>query len=407
MGMVDIEVGLTDEERAVRDTAHRFAAEVLRPVGQQLDKLASPEDVIAEGSPLWDVFRRYRELGLHTLEAEVPTEPEEMARAAKLRYLVWEEFGWGDAGLAISLGVYNFHRMFAQLSGRKELIDRFCAPDNTEIGCWAVTEPDHGSDTLAFTEPFFADGKLKPNCVARRDGDDFVISGQKSAWVSNGTIADVAALFCTLEPEGGFARGGIALVPLDSPGVSRGKPLDKIGQRALNQGEIYFDDVRIPADYMVVGADEYRFAVEQVLAWANAGMGSIFVGVARAALEHAIAYAKERVQGGVPIAEHQSVKARLFRMFRMTEAARSLSRRVALYNAVNPPLVHYSIASKVFSTATAFEVASDAVQTFGGNGLSREYPVEKLLRDARASMIEDGCNDILSLVGAAKLLDLA
>ena len=158
---------------------------------------------------------------------------------------------------------------------------------------------------------------------------------------------------------------------------------------------------------MVVGADEYRFAVEQVLAWANAGMGSIFVGLARAALEHAVAYAKERVQGGVPIAEHQSVKARLFSMFRKTEAARALSRKVALYNAVNPPLVQYSIASKVFSTTTAFEVASDAVQTFGGNGLSKEYPVEKLLRDARASMIEDGCNDILSLVGAAKILDQA
>ena len=407
MGLVDIEIGLTEEEQAVRDTAHRFAAEVLRPVGEQLDSLSDPEEVIADGSPLWDVFRRYRELGLDALEAEVPTTPEEMERSAKLRYLVWEEFGWGDAGLAISLGVYNFHRMFALLSMRQELIERFCAPGSTEIGCWAVTEPDHGSDTLAFTESSFADPKIKPNCVARRDGDDYVINGQKAAWVSNGTIADVAALFCTLEPEGGLQRGGIAIVPLRAPGVSRGKPLNKIGQRALNQGEIYFDDVRIPADYMVVGADEYRFAVEQVLAWANAGMGSIFVGLARAALEHAVAYAKERVQGGVPIAEHQSVKARLFSMFRKTEAARALSRKVALYNAVNPPLVQYSIASKVFSTTTAFEVASDAVQTFGGNGLSKEYPVEKLLRDARASMIEDGCNDILSLVGAAKILDQA
>jgi alkylation response protein AidB-like acyl-CoA dehydrogenase len=155
---------------------------------------------------------------------------------------------------------------------------------------------------------------------------------------------------------------------------------------------------------MVIGSDAYGFILETVLTLANAGMGTIFVGVARAALEHALAYAKERVQGGVPIFQHQSVKARLFKMFAQVEAARSLARRVVVYNAMNQPgLVQYSIASKVFSTSTAFEAASSALQIYGGNGLSREYPVEKLLRDARASMIEDGCNDILSLVGAEKL----
>jgi alkylation response protein AidB-like acyl-CoA dehydrogenase len=221
--------------------------------------------------------------------------------------------------------------------------------------------------------------------------------------VSNGTIGQVATLFCTIDPEQGFKGGGVCLVPLDLPGVSRGKPLDKMGQRPLNQGEIFFDDVRIPAEYMVIGADNYAMVVEMVLSMANASMGSLFVGLARAALEHALAYAKERVQGGVPIFEHQSVKARLFKMFTQVEAARSLAWRVMLYNTVNPPEVQYSIASKVFCTNTAFEVASGALQIFGGNGLSREYPIEKLVRDARASMIEDGCNDILSLVGASKL----
>ncbi len=105
----------------------------------------------------------------------------------------------------------------------------------------------------------------------------------------------------------------------------------------------------------------------------------------------------------MPIFEHQNVKAKIFRMFSRVEAARSLARRVALYNSTQPPLIHYSIASKTFCTLTAFEVASDALQIYGGNGLSREYPIEKLLRDARASMIEDGCNDILGLVGAGKL----
>jgi len=154
---------------------------------------------------------------------------------------------------------------------------------------------------------------------------------------------------------------------------------------------------------MAVGPEFYSMALEAMLAYANASMGQLFVGVARAAFEHAVDYAKERVQGGVPIFEHQSVKGRLFKMFTKVEAARSLVRRVSLYNATNPPMVQYSIASKVLATTTAFEVANEALQIFGGNGLSREYPIEKLLRDARASMIEDGCNEVLSLVGAARL----
>jgi alkylation response protein AidB-like acyl-CoA dehydrogenase len=213
----------------------------------------------------------------------------------------------------------------------------------------------------------------------------------------------VATLFCTIDPSHGFEAGGVCLVPLDLPGVRRGKPLDKLGQRALNQGEIFFDEVRIPAEYMVIGAQAYAGVVETVLTLANASMGVIFVGLARAAFEQALAYAKERVQGGVPIIQHQNVKMRLFDMFRKVEASRALARRVLQYNTTNPPQLEYSIASKVHSTSTAFEVATSALQVFGGNGLTREYPIEKLVRDARASMIEDGCNDILSLVGASKL----
>ena len=401
MPLADIEVGLSDPERAARDAVHKFAEEVMRPAGAALDRLADPREVVARDSVLWDVFAKYRALGFDDLE-ESASDLGPLERA-RLRGLVHEELGWGDSGLAIGLGVAGFHRLFARLSGRPALAERFCNPKSDDIGCWAVTEPDHGSDTLAVTESHFANPSLRANCVARPDGDHWVIRGQKSAWVSNGTIATVAALFCTIDPSQGFKGGGVALVPLDLPGVSRGRPVDKLGQRALNQGEIFFDDVRIPADYLVVGKELYATAVEHVLTMANAAMGTIFVGLARAALEHALVYARERVQGGRPIFEHQSVRARLFRMFSQVEAARALARRVLIHNSVQPPLLQYSIASKVFCTNTAFEVASAALQIFGGNGLTREYPVEKLLRDARASMIEDGCNELLSLVGAARL----
>jgi len=400
MTSTDIETGLSDEDRAIRDTCHQFAAEVLRPAGQALDRMPDPAAVIAPGSALWGVFEKYHALGIARLVGEPGMDP---IAKARLMCLINEEFAWGDVGLAITVGLSQFHQPWIEQTGNAELMQRFCSPDRLTIGCWALTEPDHGSDTVALTEPHFGNPSLKANCSARRDGDDYVISGQKAAWVSNGSIADIAVLFCTLDRSQGFKGGAVFLVPLDLPGVVRPKPLDKLGQRALNQGEIYFNDVRIPASYMVLGPDFYSLALETMLAHANAAMGQLFVGVARAAFEHAVDYAKQRVQGGVPIVEHQSVRARLFKMFMQVEAARSLARRVTLYNAANPPLVQYSIASKVFCTTTAFEVASEALQIFGGNGLSREYPIEKLLRDARASMIEDGCNEVLSLLGATRL----
>jgi alkylation response protein AidB-like acyl-CoA dehydrogenase len=401
MLLPDIEVNLSDEVQAIRDTAHHFAEEVMRPAGTELDRLDDPAQVIAADSVLWNVIGKCRELGLDRLEESV--EGMDPVEAARLRALVHEEFGWGDSGLAVGLGAMGMPQIFARMSGNPELIERFCSSGSEEIGCWAITEPDHGSDSLAFDQPHFGDAAVRANCIASKDGEEWVIRGQKAAWVSNGSIATTAALFCTTDPEQGFKGGGVALVPLDLPGVKRGQPLDKLGQRALNQGEIFFDEVRIPAHYMVVTGEAYPFVVEGVLATANAFMGATFCGLARAALELAVDYAKERVQGGVPIFQHQSVKARLFRMFQQVEAARSLARRALVYNTTQPPLVQHSIASKVFCTNTAFEVASSAIQIFGGNGLSREYPVEKLLRDARASLIEDGCNDILSLVGAEKL----
>jgi alkylation response protein AidB-like acyl-CoA dehydrogenase len=402
MQFIDLDLDLSQEERSIRESAHRFAAEVLRPAGAALDRLADPQAVVDPSSVLWDVFRKYRELGFDALDDD--PELAGTARLARIHYIIQEELGWGDSGLAISLGVANFPAMFARLVGRADLVERFANPAAPEIGCWAVTEPNHGSDVLAFNQPVFDDTKVRADCIATRDGDDFVINGQKAAWVSNGTVATAAALFCTLDPSHGLRAGGVALVPLDLPGVSRGVPLDKMGQRALNQGEIYFDSVRIPAEWMIIGEDMYSTAVEMVLTMANAHMGTTFVGLARAALEHSVAYASERIQGGAPIARHQNVKLKLFDMFRRVEASRALARRVFVYNATQqPPLLAYSIASKTFCTQAAFDCAHQAVQVFGGNGLSREYPVEKLMRDARAALIEDGCNDILSIVGADQL----
>jgi alkylation response protein AidB-like acyl-CoA dehydrogenase len=399
MASIDLEAALSAEEQAVRETVHKFAQEVMRPAGIQLDALADPQDVIARDSILWEVFEKHRELGLDAIMD--PNSGFTPVQQARVRSIVGEEMGWGDSGLAISFGVNTFPRMLALMSGKPHLIERFGRPDL--IGCWAITEPDHGSDQILYATERDLEALGKPNCVARKDGDSFVVSGQKAAWVSNGTIAEVAALFCAVDMGEGVKGVGGFLAPLDDPAVARGKALDKIGQRALNQGEIFFDGLRIPADHLVVPPEAYALFGDVGLSQANSGMGATFVGVAQAALDLAVDYAKERIQGGVPIFEHQSVKARLFEMFRKVEAARALNRRVVEHNAVNPPKLQYAVASKVTSTNTAFEVASAALQIFGGNGLSREYPIEKLLRDARASMIEDGCNEVLSISAAGRL----
>lgn len=401
MTVVDIDAGLTDEMIDVRDTVHRFAAEVLRPASIELDAMHDPAETTAQGSVYWDVIKKYEQLGIgdpsHYGDDLTPTE------RALLHSVVLEELAWGDVGLCISLELRDTIAPWAQGFGRTEAYEYFA--ERKDVGCLALTEPEHGSNHVAFTEPVFADPNVRPGCRARRDGNEWVINGQKAAWVSNAPVATAAALFCTLEDSHDGLKGGVAfLVPLELPGVSRGKPLDKIGQRTLPQGELFFQDVRVPEDFMLIeGPDAYPMVWEMVLTLANNAMGQQFVGVARAAYDYALAYAKERVQGGVPIIEHQSVKARLFSMFNKVEASRALARRVAVAHANGGVPFQYAAASKIFCTQSAFEVASDAVQIFGGNGLCREYPIEKIFRDARASLIEDGENEVLGLMAGARL----
>ncbi len=408
MEYLELDMDLTDEQIALKKSVHKFAKEVLRPAAMQLDALAGPEEVLKRESVYWDVMRQMKELGYHT--AFIPDHFGGMGLSPLELHIFWEEIAWGSVGLAVSLGVDSFPAFFAALIGTDELVKNIVEPfvsstDCSFIGCWAITEPDHGSDTLMVGTPYFHDPRITGNVKARRDGDGWVINGQKSSWVSNGPNATHALLFLNIDQSMGMAGGGIAVVPLDLPGVSRGKPLNKMGQRELPQGEIFFDNVRVPGWCLVADPDTYEAMLDMTLATANATMGAFFTGVARAAFEEALRYSKERVQGGKPLCEHQLVQKKLFDMFMKVETCRAISRKAYIYNmSVSPPRTEYSIASKVYCTQAAFEVAHEAVQIFGGYGVSREYYVEKLFRDARAALIEDGSNDILSLTAAEAIL---
>ncbi len=388
--------GLTEIEASIQEVAHRFAEDVMRPAGKVLDQL-TPEEVIADGSPLWDVFKQYRELGLNLFEISEGLTPVEVAR---LTYLVNEELGWGDCGLGWSLYASNMAQGMIKAMGRDDLWD-VCPPDS--ISMWSVTEPNHGSNMLDFSHTLAPaeEGGSRSDCVAVKQGDKFIIRGQKSAWGSNGAIATHSALFCRYDDGSGEAKRAAFILPLDLPGVSRGKPLDKLGVRTLTDAELYFDDVEIPESYLLCPPEAYDELVKGILIGANPGMAIFSVGLARAAFEHALQYSKERTQGGRPIFEYQAVQLKLFDMYRKIEVSRKLIRATMEDHTQFEPQLQNAVTCKVTGTQMALEVTNQAFEVFGGNATSKEYPIEKLLRDARMGTIADGTNEVLSLVAVA------
>ena len=399
---------LPSEYETLKQGVRRFAVEVMRPAAAALDRMSDPRDAAAPDSPLRRALRAAWGLGYHA--AGIPVEYGGLGLRGLVRHILLEELGWGSAGLAISIAVAGFPFSAVAACGDKALIDRFVKPFVADreaklIGCWAISEPAHGSDELGVATDEFYDPRIRGQVVATPDGDNYVVNGQKAAWISNGTIASHALTYLSLERSVGLSGGGVAFIPLDLPGVSRGRPFNKIGQRDLAQGELFFDDVRIPKEYVFVGAARYQLTLTRTLTAAATAMAAVFTGVARAAYEEAMSYTQQRVQGGKTLADHQLVRKRLFDMFTKVEAARALSRATMVYNhASQSPSLENAIAAKTFCTEAAFEVASDAVQLFGANGLSKDYLVEKLFRDARVSLIEDGSNDVLALTGARHLM---
>ena len=402
MAYTELNIELTEEQEALKKEVHKFAVEVLRPASLKLDKM-SPEEVITQGSIYWDVMKKMYELGYHTVHT--PDEYGGMALDPVSQHIFWEELGYGSVGFAVSLGVSLFAPFMASMLADDYIVENVIKPfadckDASIIGCWAITEPNHGSDTLTPGMEHFRNPDVVQEVRAHKKGDRWVLNGQKSAWVSNGPIATQALLFVNIDKSMGMAGGGICICDLTQKGVEKGKPLDKLGQRELPQGEIYFSDAEVPEELMIVDPESYEVMTEIVIAEANMHMGAFFTGLAQAAYDLALKYATERKQGGKYLIEHQDIKKKLFHMFTKVETARAYSRAVMNYNLnIAPPIAKFSLSSKVFCTQAAFDVCNEAIQIFGGYGLTKEYEIEKLFRDARAGLIEDGSNDTLAISG--------
>lgn len=397
IGLSGFEPPMSEEEHAIQHSVHLFAKNVLRPIGRELDKMTA-EEVIAPGSPLYTVYGEAAKLGLDSdLLLQMPPD-----MAIRVESMIGEEMGWGDAGLAVSLTVMQFPIEMAKAAGNQELVD-LCAG---KIGCWMITHPDKGTDVGAFDMkrewvPGVPGNKGTMRATVGKD--EITINGQCSAWVSNGSVAQVALGYLGADYGDGFygadgrPNGVCVIIPLDLPGVSKGKPLDKIGQRALPQGEIYFDNVKIPKRFAIALKDEYYGNVASAWSFAGTHMSQVFTGVARAAFEMALAYCHERKQGGQLLMDHQLTRFRIGDLMRRVELCRGVARRSLAYARLTPQGHPWATASgKVTVTEEAEKVVMEAFRLFGGNGTTREYLIEKLVRDVRSALIEDGENTMLS-----------
>jgi acyl-CoA dehydrogenase len=395
VGISGFDVGLTEMELGAQQALHRFALEVMRPIAKELDRL--PASVAYQkGSPFWQFHTEFAKLGLGGEElSELPPD-----QAAKLEGITIEELAWGDAGLTVTGGVKDLPLIMARTSANKELVD-LC---QGKLGCWCATQPERGSDglTLYPAERFPGSTGNKGNLQATFRGDEITINGQSSAWVSNGPVAEVALMDIVADYGDGFfdsqgsTFGCNIILPLDLKGVSRGKPLEKLGKRTLPQGEIFFDNVRVPRRFAIATRDDYE--VKHAYAWAQAGtaMSHIACGLARSAFELALAYVNQRKQGGALLADLQLTQYRIGVLGTKVEAIRAMARHVAHYTRCSPrPHPYFTASGKAFCCGEMFNVVNDSLQLFGGVGLTHEYPIEKLLRDARAMQIEDGENNLL------------
>jgi acyl-CoA dehydrogenase len=377
-----MDFGLSDEQKILKDAARRFAAEEIAPVAAEYD---------TSGEFPREIIRKAWELGL--VNTQIPSEYGGLGLSVVDSCIVTEEISWGCSGMGTSMMANDLGLMPIVVAGNEEQKKRWLerCTEQFSLIAFCLSEPGAGSDVAGL--------QLK----AAKDGDVYVLDGTK-CWITNGGEADLYTVFATLDP--GSRHKGICafVVEADSPGISLGKKEDKMGQRASDTRVVQFDGVRVPADQRLGQEGEGFLVAMKTLDRTRPPIGALATGIAQRALEECVAYAKERQAFGSPIAGFQAVQFMLADIAKGVEAARLLTLQSAwMIDAGMHASKHSSIA-KCFATDMAMQATTDAVQVFGGNGYTREYPVEKLMRDAKLMQIYEGTNQIQRLVIALDLL---
>jgi alkylation response protein AidB-like acyl-CoA dehydrogenase len=369
---------LTEEQDLFKRTLREFSLREIVPVAHELDeKEAYPRATVA----------KMADLGLLGLLV-----PEDYggAGASTLDYaLAIEEISWADAAHSVVISVNNSlvcEPIFK--FGTEDQKQRFlpALAGGTYVGAYCLTEPNSGSDAVNM------------RTEARRDGDDFVLNGTKS-WITNGGEAGLYLVYAVSNMSVPRAKGITAfLIPADTPGLRAGTKEKKLGIRASSATQIFFEDCRVPASGVLGKVDEgFRIAMA-TLDGGRIGIGAQALGIAQRALDESVRYSKEREAFGHPIADFQGLQWRMADMATRIEAARLLVYRAARMKDAGLAFGKEASMAKLFASETAMFCAHAAVQTFGGYGFSRDYPVEKLFRDAKITEIYEGTSEIQRLV---------
>jgi acyl-CoA dehydrogenase len=378
-----VDFALTDEQEMIHDLARKFAREVVAPNAAEFDeKVEFPQEIVEQA----------RELGL--MNVSVPEEFGGTGGSVLDLVLVAEQLGWGCSGIGLAILLNNLAadpiNVAANDAQRKEYFGKLAEG----FGGYALTEPSAGSDA----------GSIRTKAV--KHGKDWKITGQK-IWISNADVSDFFVVFAKTDPDKRTDGITAFLVDRDVEGLSVGKPLAKMGQKASHACEVFLENVVVP-DSKRLGKEGEGFKIAmRVFDRSRPMVGAMATGLAQRAVDEAVAYASERQAFGKPIIEKQGVGFKIADMGMHTQAARLLTREAAwrkdngLDNTLN------SSYAKTFGSDTGMWAATECAQILGGYGYSKEYPAEKLMRDAKVMQIYEGTNEIQRLVMSRQLASKA
>src|SRR3954449_5179929 len=376
-----VDFTLTEEQKALREMAHDFAEKEIRPVAWEYDK---------DGTWPQEILEKAWELGL--MNAHIP----EAYGGPGVSYLegalIEEELSWGCSGIATSIGANGLATAPLAIGGSEELKRKYLGmlTEAPLFSSFCLTEPDAGSDVSGM------------RTTAVRKGDKWVVNGSK-CFITNGGYASFYTVYAKTDKEAGHRGISCFLVPRDDT-VTVDKKEDKMGQRASNTATITFNETEIPADHLI-GEENKGFKLAMMtLDRTRPGVAAMATGIARAAFEFATEYSKERVQFGVPIAMHQAIQFIIADMATDVEASRLLTWQSASLLDQGHRNTLASSHAKRFAGDAAMKVTTDAVQVYGGYGFIKEYPVEKLMRDAKIMQLYEGTSQIQRLVIARETL---
>jgi alkylation response protein AidB-like acyl-CoA dehydrogenase len=374
---------LTEEQRELRDVVRTLARERIAPRAAEIDSSAEfPHDMV-------ELFREYDILGLPFEERYGGT-----GTGALMVLVAVEEISKVCATTGLILAVQELGSLALKLAGTDEQKERFLPKlaSGEWLPAYALTEPGSGSDSAAM------------RTEARRDGDGYVLNGSKR-FITNAGVAGLYTAFAKTDPDAGHAGISCFVVEADAPGFQVGRIEPKMGIKGSTTGEIFFNDCRVPADNLL-GAEGEGFKIAmRVLDRSRPGIGAQALGIAQGATDYALEYAKSRETMGKPIAEHQLIAAKLADMETRCEAARGLLYKVGqMIDEDAPDVTKFSAMAKLLCSDVAMEVTTEAVQVLGGYGYMKEYPVERMMRDAKITQIYEGTNEIQRLVIAREMV---